>query len=516
MATEITVGGTQITFSDWSISVPTSPVDVAPRASITTNTSEPINANDPVTITIDGTVRFEGRTRSGGRKGSSGGVSLDVAHPARDLFEDTVDISLSSPTTEQVLQAALNDADAGGQFTLNYAGSAVSLANDYNEEDRSVKRVFRDMMDRTSRVWWLDPAGTTINVEPVGAQGLWQEVDTTSDGARLEEFDAGNVDTVRNAVTVVGTGDTEVRESVTDATSVSTFGRRTGNSPYNVSYITSASEAQAVADELLVPEPLPEGKLLVGANVGDVVQPLANYEVDVRDAAKNVDADNLVIEQQTIEQGRATLQVGAGSGVSIEELNRKTKSREDTTDPGSVYGGERIADDSIDTPKLVDAAVIEQKLQDAAVATGKLQNNAVVNGKLDDLSVSETKIQDGSIATPKLQAEAVTANEILADTITASEIAAGTITATEILADTITASEIAAGTITALEIAADTITAAHCRACDDDGTEQGVRINDLTRHLWDVCTAQQDRLEAAEERIDTLEQRLSDLEAQIQ
>lgn len=474
MATTITVGGTEITYRDFSITVPTSPVDIAPSASVTTEATESITANETLTITIDNTTVFEGKTRSGGTKTRLGGVDLEAAHAARDMFEETVSISLTTPTVENVLQAALNDADSGAAFTLDYAGATIILDNDYNVENRTVKRVFRDMMDRTAQLWWVDPAGSTIHVNTRGGGGLWRSIDTQADKATLRRFDEGNVDTVRNDVTVIGTGEEQVTGSATDSNSISEYGRRTGNSPYNVSYVTTQSEADALAQELLVTDPLPEGKLLVGSNVGDVTQPLANQTIDLTDPGKNVDESGLVIESQTIEQNRATLTVGAGSGVSIEEVNRSAKSDDDLTEPGSVYGNDRLGDDSVDTNQLVDAAVIEQKLEDAAVATAKLENNAVINGKLDDLSVSETKIQDDSISTPKLVAEAVTANEIEADTITAAQIAAGTITALEIQADTLTAAEIAAGTITALEIAADTLTANEIDVLDLDAGELSV------------------------------------------
>lgn len=443
MATEIFINGSPIDFqSGWSITLPTSPVDVAPSAEVTTTAETTLSANDTLRIDIDGTTRFEGKTRSGGTVSELGGKDVSASHAARDLFEETVDLSLSSPSTSEVLQGALNAANSGGSFTLDYSGTSTSLGNDYEVEGRSVKRVFRDVMDRTGRVWWVDPAGSTIHVEQVGGRGLWQSLDTTADGLSLRRFDTGNVDTVRNSVTVVGTGDEQVRATASDSTSISNYGRRTGNSPYNVSYITTTSEAQAYADELLVADPLPQGKLVAGSNVGDVVSARVNQTVDVVDDGKNVDVDGLVIESQTIEQGRATLTLGAGAGVSIEEVNRKTKSREDVTEPGSVYGNDRIGDGAVDTPQLVDTAVIESKLDDLAVSLNKIDFDAI----------DETKIQDDAVTTPKLIAEAVTAAKVQADTLTANEIAAGTITALEIAADTITANQISAGTLTASEI----------------------------------------------------------------
>jgi len=359
-------------------------------------------------------------------------LQVEAAHQARDVFEDTVSLSLTTPTTEEVLSAALSNADGGSNLTLSYSGTAVTLDNDYNVTDRPLKRVFRDMMDRTGRVWWVDPGGTTVNVEPLGGRGTWKTIDTQADRATLERFDTGSVDTVRNAVTVVGTGEEQVRATVEDSTSISTYGRRPGNSPYNVAYVTTQSEAQAVASELIITGPQPEGDLLVGSNVGDVTQPLANYQVDVLDSGKNINADNLVVEQQTITQGRANLTLGAGVGVSVEEINRQSKSQDDQNEPGSVYGNDRLASGSVTETELVDASVIESKLADLSVSLQKVQDDAI----------DTVKITDSAIETPKLNSEAVTAAKILADTITANEIDAGTITALEIAADTLTANEI--------------------------------------------------------------------------
>ena len=421
MATDITIGGTSITYRDFSITVPTSPVDVAPSAEVTATKNANVSANDTLTITIDGTTVFEGRTRSGGTISELGGLQVEAAHQARDVFEDTVSLSLTTPTTEQVLSAALSNADGGSNLTLSYSGTAVTLDNDYNVTDRPVKRVFRDMMDRTGRVWWVAPGGTTVYVQPLGGRGTWKTIDTQADRATLERFDTGSVDTVRNAVTVVGTGEEQVRATVEDSTSISTYGRRPGNSPYNVAYVTTQSEAQALASELIITDPQPEGDLLVGSNVGNVTQPLANYEVDVLDSGKNINADNLVVEQQTIEQGRADLSLGAGVGVSVEEINRQTKSQNDQNEPGSVYGNDRLADDSVDSEQLREFAVDSFSLDDGAVQSIKLADGSVLTKKLDDLAVEETKINDTSVSTPKLQSGAVIADKIETSTITGTE-----------------------------------------------------------------------------------------------
>lgn len=449
MATEITAAGTAVEFQEFKIDVPLSPVGLAPSATVELP-SDAITANDPVTITIDGDVAFDG-TCQRVEIDDDGLRTAQCRHPGTDLMQETVTFTQGG-TDEDVLRAALGATDRGGSFTLTFNGTTSGLANDYDADDKPLKRVFRDMMDRGQHVWWIDPASRTITVEDPGGRGQWQAIDVGSDAATLKKFDRGSVDSVRNKVTVVGTGFVEIRTTLTDQQSIDEYGVQPAPKPYNYDYITDPLELSEMADRLIISDPLPTGKVAVGRQVGDIVQPLANYTVDLTDASKGIDATDLVVEKQTIRQGRATVTLGEGAGVNFEDVNRSQKSGDENAQPGSVYDSDRIADDAVNQLKLADGSVLEDKLADAAVATAKLQNNAVINGKLADLSVSETKVQDDSISTPKLVAEAVTANEIAADTITAAEIAAGTITALEIAADTITADQIAADTLTAKEI----------------------------------------------------------------
>jgi len=240
MATDITVGGTSISYRDFSIDIPLSPAGVAPTATIITNSSESISANDAVEITIDGTTRFSGVATSGGEIRSNGGVRLEAEHEAVKLFEEQVNISLSGTfTNRDVLDEALAQANIGGQFTLDYNTTGTTIGNDYDVENRTVKRVFQDMADRTSTVWWVNPAADEINVNTEGGRGLWETIDTESDKAVLQQFDSGGLESVRNDVTVVGTGAEQVSGTATDGTSISTYGRQ--SETINVSYITSTS-----------------------------------------------------------------------------------------------------------------------------------------------------------------------------------------------------------------------------------------------------------------------------------
>ncbi|AGC34572.1 hypothetical protein HSTV1_27 [Haloarcula sinaiiensis tailed virus 1] len=417
MATQIQVNrsGTfeDIDYSDFSIELGTSKAQIAPTASVTSQARESIQAGQELRIIIDGTTRFEGVTQSAGTKSRNGQRRVEVEHSGVKLMEEPVTLSLASPSVSDVLNAAVDAADSGGSWTVDTSDlPALTLSNDYNVESRKVKRIFRDMTDRAEAVWWIEPTGETIHVANGGDGGLWQSFDTQTDRIRVDEFDEGDVKTVRNDVEVIGTGDVAVSATETNSTSISTYGRRAGESPYKVNYVTTEAEAGALAQALLQPDPLAQGKITVSAASGAVESPQVNKTVDLTDPSKDIDETDLTINKQVIRQSRAELHIGQGATDAIARLNRNSKSEGDVTEPGSVYDTDRIDDLAITTEKLVDTSVIE--------------------GKIADLSISETKVQDESISTPKLQAEAVVAAKIEAGTITAVEIAAGTITANEI------------------------------------------------------------------------------------
>lgn len=459
-------------YQDWEFTNALHFIQIAPRGTVWTHADQTINANEQVRIRVDGTTKFEGYAQSGGRQGLGGQKRVKVSGYGWDLMEERISLNETSPTDKDVLDAALTAADRGSQFTLSFSPATTSLNDDYVVDDRPVKRVFRDIMDRMGYTWRIT-ADKTIHVEAIGGRGVWKSVNPENDGVAVTEWDDGSIQTVRNHVIVHGTRDEEVEGSATDATSISDYGKRSRS--YNVEYIISQAEADAMASALLIPDPLEEGEVLVGQSVGTTSDNLANQELTITDSVKGLSSKTVVIEKQTVKEGRATLEVGEGIGVSKAAMNRQSSSVEDLSEPGSVLGNARLGDDSVDTPQLVDTAVIEAKLADAAVATAKIE----------DVAVEETKIKDGSISTPKLQAEAVTSNEIKAGTIVAGDIAANTITASEIASGTITALEIAADTITANEIAAGTITAAEIDVLDldageisiiDSGTNEGIEF----------------------------------------
>ena len=408
-----------VTYTDPEIDNAVSDIKVVPEASVGIADRSAVSSGDQLRFRdeSDDTILFEGfveRTRPS----TQGPTGVEAVHRAARLFDESVSVELESPTAEDVLQEALLQADSSG-FSLNYDGTATALADAYDVENRDVKRIFRDMTERTGRVWWVG-VDDTIHVEEPGARGTLASIDTATDpGVRVRDYVPDDIDTIVNDVTVRGTGGESVEGSATNAASIDEYGKQPET--VNVEYIRSVGEANDYAEALLRPDPSASADVLVSNRAVDMREPVVNHTLAVTDGATGLD-EELVIERQRVEQSRARVDLGEGAGVNIAKFNRSQKSDDDTTKPGSVYGNDRIATNAIDTQQLVDTAVISDKLA--------------------DLSVSETKIQDGSISTPKLQAEAVTANEILAGTITALEIAAGSITANEIQTGTLTAEQV--------------------------------------------------------------------------
>ena len=394
-----------------------SDVLLAPEATFEFPRTATVAAGTRLRVQESGTTIFEGNVTKTQPQAGAGGraMRVDAAHDAYGLFEETVSLSVTG-TDEDVLNAALSA--AAGTWTLAYDGTGTSLADTYDVERRSIKRVFRDMVDRVGRVWWVD-VDHTIHVATLGAGGQLAAVDTSTDGAAVTQYVPDDVETVVNDVTVTGTGGEAVTGTATDSASINEYGRQPES--VNVSYITTSTEASDYASALLNPEPDAQATVRVAASAANVAPPVVNQTLDVTDTQGTGLNDTLPIESQTITQGSAELGLGEGEGVNLAQFNRSEKSKGDRTEPGSVYGNDRIADDSIDTAQLRDTAVDQFKLKDGAVQSIKLADGSVLTTKLDNLAVTETKIDDNSISTPKLQAGSVDADKIETGTITGTE-----------------------------------------------------------------------------------------------
>lgn len=436
----------EIPFGDFSIETGTSDVRLAPEATITTSNNVDIQPDQPLRITIDGTIRFEGRTISGGSRRGDGRRRVQAEHDAFRIFNEAVSVS-GSTDAATILSDALA-ATSFGSFTLDYTGTSETLAETYAVDGRKVKQIFRDITDRTNRVFWVDAVDNTITVQPRGGRGEFASVTLPGDQASVQEYENGSVRSVENDITVVGTGEERVEGRATDQTSIDTYGRR--SEQFNVSYVTTQAEAEDAAAELLTPEPLDSASVLLGPSIGtNPDQTLANFQLRVTDPSVGLDDDVFVIQSQKIEQGRVEVDIGEAATSGIDSINRQQKSNRDTADVGSIIGETSIADGSI----------VESKLDALSVSVDKIQDEAVAEAKVRQDAISETKVQDDSISTPKLQVGSVTAGTIDTAAVTATAIDADAVEAGKIDADAVGAREIIAASITADEIDSNTITA---------------------------------------------------------
>lgn len=359
-----------IKYGSFEIEFGVSDLLIAPEATVTAPRTSPVSSGERLRIREDGGTTFEGRVQRT-KPRVQGPMRIEAEHDAHALFDDTVTLDVTG-TDEDVLQAALSDADPGA-WTLTYVGTPTTLGDDYAVEGRSVKRVFRDMVDRVGRVWWVG-VDHTITVAEYGAGGQLAAVDTAADDASVTEYIPDDIETVLNDVTVVGTGGEKVTGSASDSGSISEYGRQPER--LNVSYIESASEADAYASEVLNPQPDAAATIRVGASVADVASPVVNQTLDVTDTQGTGMDEELVIEKQTVAQGSAELALGEGAGTNVEKFNRREKSKEDKFEGDNldkIGGNLDDVEDGSDFGKILQSA-IDNGRHTLSAAVGDLDN----------------------------------------------------------------------------------------------------------------------------------------------
>ena len=118
----------------------------------------------------------------------------------------------------------------------------------------------------------------------------------------------------------------------------------------------------------------------------------------------------------------------------------------------------KLANDSVDVSKIVDAAISEAKIQTDAITNVKIANNAVDINKIVDNAISSAKIQSSAVTDAKIAANAVTTTKILDNAIAAAKIAANAVTEAKINTGAVTTTKILDGAIANAKIAADAVT----------------------------------------------------------
>lgn len=111
-----------------------------------------------------------------------------------------------------------------------------------------------------------------------------------------------------------------------------------------------------------------------------------------------------------------------------------------------------VADNSINTAKLVDSSVTEAKLANGSVTTAKLADDAVTAAKLANNSVDTASIIDANVTEAKLASGAVTEAKIGAGAVTSAKIGAGAVTNSKLGNSSVVADNIAANAVTTAKI----------------------------------------------------------------
>jgi len=388
-----------IQYGSFDVEYGLSDVLLAPLAAVDASRQAGASTGDRLRIQENGSDIFTGRLTTGGEVRSDGQTRLQAEHDIYSVFADSVSITVSNPTDEDVYNAALSAANGGSGYTLNYVGTATSLADDYDVDDRKVKRIFKDMTDRTDRVFYVG-VGDTITVAPRRNGGQFADLNA-GDGFRVEKYNPGDIDTVRNAVTVNGTGGEQVSATETDSTSIGDFGRRA--KVYNFSYIRSAGEASSMASELLIPDPLADAELLLGRSISNTTDVQVNTTIDFDDPDGSGASDVLTVEKQTISPGATTVRLGEGAGVSIANVRRDNQSRDDLTTPGTVY----------DTDRIAELAITETEIDDDSISTPKLKANAVTANVVDTLDLDTNQLTVGSDTNSLIEFQVINNNDTI-------------------------------------------------------------------------------------------------------
>lgn len=526
---------TEIQARQYEVTLGTQQTHVVPTATVTAAGTTDATAGDDIRIATDGRIVFQGQIRKA-TYGERGQKRITAKHPAADLFSESVSLPTQTLTPENHLLIALAAATGGSEFTLTVPVSSETVQ--YGAEtERNLRAVFRDVADLAEKVFHVRPVAKEILLVSEGSGGSWRAIDTDAGDGVIRRWSDGNIDTVRNAVTVIGTGGIATQAVAENSQSISTYGRRTGNSPYKYRGVTSQAAAQAAAESLLRPEPLPSGTVVIpeDSTTPSIYAPRINQTVTLTDELRDLNSQTLTVTKQVIQPGRTEVTLGpGGEAYATDETTRSERSGQDTTRPGSVYDTPRLADGAVtndvlgagavDTDNLKPGATTDAKIADLAISTAKIQDRAIANGKLEsdavgtdkiqafsvesskisagavtsgelaDLSVSESKVTDEAITTPKVKAEAIEAgliasnavvsakiaaeavstNELAANAITADKIEAGAVDTTSLAADGVIAGKISAGAVGADEIAANSITANQIDVLDLDAGDFSV------------------------------------------
>ncbi len=257
---------------------------------------------------------FKGETQSAGDIKQDGTVEVTARGGGNKASAEKGSLSLSSTDNKAVLKESFSGSDIDPASTSwSYVipsdtdVSPYSISSYSSEGKRS--RVWHEMTQQYDWALYLETEDQEIRYEPNGYYSSGETIDTSSKATKMTswEDEIVNERTLVNKV-IINYKDSndnvqEVEEK--DSTSIDNYGeymiRR------NIPYITTSTEANNIAQQLLSPNPGTEGKVetyLYKTN-------LVNETVWIKDSPRNIDGDFVVKEQRNYyPEQRTVLKVG--------------------------------------------------------------------------------------------------------------------------------------------------------------------------------------------------------------
>lgn len=301
---------------------------LGPELEFSTPRDSSITANDQVRLKIDGVVEFRGYSKNSGKFGLSGAKDYVIRGRGYEVLDTELTLDLSSISPEDILSNHVLD---GTSYTLSTSTATGITIDSYKCSNRTRKSIIRDLLDRTSYLLRIDSVNQVFYFEDKGDRGNYGSFDAQNDSCNVVKWTEDDLDTVINKAIVYGTQEGSYKATASDSTSISTYGEQ--KIEVNYRYIGSTTEAQNIANQLLVPDPLDNGRVRA-ANEKFDGSDLVNYEIDVIDTSKNI-SSTVVVEKQIVKPGQMDLFVGQGEDFSLKNYNRQNKSREDKNYPGA-------------------------------------------------------------------------------------------------------------------------------------------------------------------------------------
>jgi len=210
-----------------------------------------LDAKRDAKLVIGGTQFFQGVTRSKGKIQADGSIVIELLGLGWDITNEEVNIDIATATDNEAVVTAIL---AGKGFTVNTpAGSEVAMGGYSINAKRGV--ALREMIADFNFALYFE-YDSEVYYEPKGYYSSGETLNTASDNIKVLSWEKNQIDVIVNKVIVQGTASdgTKYSETRTDATSISNYGEHFGGR-ITVDYLTSATDAQNIGDQLLKPDP---------------------------------------------------------------------------------------------------------------------------------------------------------------------------------------------------------------------------------------------------------------------